>query len=159
MFRFVLLFSVVAVINVQSTPVDQCTYESGPLPISTDIEGCSSLPCIVPQYQDAVIHMAFRARNDIKSMRTYETVFFPPGPPYGYPLIENAETCNFLRNAKCPIQQDDIVHYTLKVPLHPSFPKGSKFALEFKIEDSERLSPVACIRVRFNIVDPVPVLD
>ena len=42
--------------------------------------------------------------------------------PIQYPLGENAETCNFLSNKSCPVEQDEIVKYTLRLPIEDYMP-------------------------------------
>ncbi|CAH0595222.1 unnamed protein product [Chrysodeixis includens] len=154
MFRFVVLLSVAAVISGQSTPVNQCTFYNAPLPINTYIEGCDSLPCELPQLQDAVIHMTYKAPENISRMRTLATAFLPGLFPIQYPLLANGETCNFLTNTNCPVQKDEIIQYSLKMFIQPSFPVGIQTTLEFRIQDGERLSNVVCIQVPIRVVSP-----
>ncbi|CAH0595219.1 unnamed protein product [Chrysodeixis includens] len=155
MFRFVVLLSVAAVISGQSTPVNQCTHNSGPLPIHAYIEGCDSLPCDLPQLQDAVIHMIFRAPETIHRMRTFATAILPPLPAFNYPLFSNGETCNFLTNTYCPVVKGEVIQYTLRMYIQPSFQVGVQPEIEFMINDHDRNKEITCIRVPLRIVEAV----
>ncbi|XP_026740568.1 NPC intracellular cholesterol transporter 2-like [Trichoplusia ni] len=155
MLRFVALFCVVALVNGQTTPVDLCTANSGLLPMNTYIEGCDSLPCDLPQLQDAEINIIFRAPWTINRMRTLATAHLPGMVALPYPLQANSETCNFLTSTKCPVKKDEIVQYALKMFIQPSFPVGVESTIEFRINDVDRNSSVVCIRVPVRIVGPV----
>uniref|UniRef100_A0A2A4JD07 MD-2-related lipid-recognition domain-containing protein n=1 Tax=Heliothis virescens TaxID=7102 RepID=A0A2A4JD07_HELVI len=158
MMRAVVLFCV-AVLSVkgQTTPVSQCTANPAPLPINTYIEGCIETPCILPQGQDAVINIIFRAPRVIRRMETLAAAFLPPlinNQPY--PLGENAVTCNFLENTYCPIVKGEVIKYTLKMHIEMIFPR-IPVTIEFRIVDENQES-VLCIRVPIRVVGPVNTL-
>ncbi|XP_026740582.1 NPC intracellular cholesterol transporter 2-like [Trichoplusia ni] len=155
MLRFVLLLCVVALVNGQSTPVKQCIANSRPLPINAYIEGCTQTPCNLPQLQDAVINITFKAPENINRMRTLATAYFSGILAIPYNLHENAETCNFLTNTNCPVKKDDTIQYALKIYIQPIFPVGIETTLEVEINDVDRNSSVACVRVPVRIVAPV----
>ena len=63
---------------------------------------------------------SFSART-INRMRTVviATLGFLSFP---YALGDNAETCNFLSNKSCPVEQDEIIKYTLRLPIEDFMP-------------------------------------
>ncbi|XP_026740552.1 uncharacterized protein LOC113502973 [Trichoplusia ni] len=155
MLRFVVVLCVVALVNGQSTPVNRCTSNNGALPINTYISGCDSLPCDLPQLQDAVINIIFRAPETMHRMRTLATAYLPPLPPILYPLLANAETCNFLTNTYCPVMKGEVIQYVLRMYIQPSFQVGVQPEIEFRINDHDRNNAIVCIRVPIRIVEAV----
>ncbi|XP_047033068.1 uncharacterized protein LOC124639669 [Helicoverpa zea] len=156
MLRAVILFCVVLAVRGQTTDVSQCTANPGPLPINAYIAGCGAPPCNLPQLQDAVINIIFRAPNTIRTMRTLAVAYIPSplgNIPFPYGLGDNAETCNFLTNTYCPVVQGEVIQYTLRMYIESFFPVDTQVSIEFRIVD-EANSPVMCIRVPIRITAP-----
>ncbi|XP_026740550.1 uncharacterized protein LOC113502971 [Trichoplusia ni] len=154
MYRFGILFcAVVALAKGQTTQVNQCTQNGGELPINTYIAGCDQPPCSLPQLEDAVVNIIFKAPYTMQSMRTLATAYL--GGPFGlpYPLGTNAETCNFLTNTYCPVMGGEVVQYVLRMYIQPSFPVGIQPEIEFRIVDDAN-RPIVCIRVPLRIAEP-----
>ncbi|KAJ8711190.1 hypothetical protein PYW07_008432 [Mythimna separata] len=159
MFRFVVLScAVLALVQGQSTQVSRCTGNPGALPINTYIQGCSAPPCALPQLQDAVINIDFVTPGPVQSMKTLATAYIPAGLisiPIPYDLAENSVTCNFLTNASCPVQGGQLLKYTLRMPIEPFFPVGTRVTVEFRVVDESDNNALLCLRVPIQIVQPV----
>ncbi|XP_052751944.1 uncharacterized protein LOC113514851 [Galleria mellonella] len=161
MLRTITLVGVfLVVVNGQlSTPVSTCNSNPGQPPINTYIENCVSLPCLLPQLQNVVLNIAFRAPRTIRSMRTLATAYLPLLAglelPVPYDLEENSITCNFFTNTYCPVLQDEVVLYTLTMYIESFFPVGTAAAIEFRVIDESDNTPVFCLRVNIRITPPV----
>ncbi|KAJ8712844.1 hypothetical protein PYW08_008148 [Mythimna loreyi] len=154
MFRAVLLVcAVLALGDAQITQVSQCSNNIGPLPILTVVEGCRTPPCELPQGQDAVISMLFQAPRVIHNMRTVAMAFLSI-IPFPYDLGNLSETCNFLVNTYCPVQEGELILYTLRLPIEEFLPVGTQLPVEFRILDDDRVA-VTCARVVIRIAPPV----
>ncbi|CAG5047039.1 unnamed protein product [Parnassius apollo] len=151
MMKFLVLLSAALAI-AEGTNVIRCIKHAGDLPLSTRIEGCDNPPCVLPQLQDAVIHMTFKAPRDLESMRTLATAYLGP-IPIPYDLSSDANTCNFLTNTKCPVNSGTNVQYTLRMFIKRWFPAGISATIEFRIVD-ENKNPVVCVRVPIKINRP-----
>ncbi|GBP35455.1 hypothetical protein EVAR_94908_1 [Eumeta japonica] len=84
------------------------TANPGDLPLNTYVEGCRDPPCQLPQLQDAVINVQFRAPRPLATLRTLATAYLRIGLisiPINYDLQEHSETCQFLTNAQCPLAE------------------------------------------------------
>ncbi|XP_049879197.1 NPC intracellular cholesterol transporter 2-like [Pectinophora gossypiella] len=138
-----------------SSNVAQCVRNEGELPLSTFVRGCQGSPCLLPQNEELVIDMVFKAPRLITEMRTLATVFMGILPII-FPLEENSVTCNFLTNTYCPIVEDTIVHYILRLPISAVFPIGTSVIVEFHVVDltTSPNQPLLCIRVPVSIVPP-----
>lgn len=69
--------------------------------------------------------------------------------PYDVPK-EDLNACNFLKNATCPLQKGEIVHYELIAPVDAPMP-GPTVDMEFElIADNEKT--VFCLRCKVHIV-------
>ncbi|CAH1641064.1 unnamed protein product [Spodoptera littoralis] len=93
-----------------------CNFYNGPLPINTYIVGYITPPCVFPLGQDAVINIKFRARQDSHAMQrvtTLATEFVVILIPYT--LEECAQTCNYLANSICPLEEGEVVLYSLNM--------------------------------------------
>ncbi|XP_045539238.1 NPC intracellular cholesterol transporter 2 [Papilio machaon] len=132
-----------------ATNVQRCVHHSGNLPQSTRIEGCTNPPCVLQQLRNAVIHMTFRAPRNMQSMRTLATAYLG-AVPVPYNLGNNANTCNFLTNTRCPVSSGTSVNYTLRMYIESWFPVGTSATIEFRIVD-DRNQPVVCVRVPIRI--------
>ncbi|KAG6458933.1 hypothetical protein O3G_MSEX011133 [Manduca sexta] len=85
-------------------------------------------------------------------MRTLATAEVIPLPvPIDYPLEERAVTCNFLTNTFCPLQETEVVQYTLKMFIESIFYAGIRANIEFRIVDQDN-QPVMCLRAGIVIV-------
>ncbi|KAG6458934.1 NPC intracellular cholesterol transporter 2 [Manduca sexta] len=157
MLRWVVLFcAVFALAKSQSTAVSKCRANPGNLPLNTHIEGCTIPPCGLPQLEDAVINISFKAPRDIQSMRTLATAYLSLGIislPVPYDLEEQSVTCNFLTDAACPLDADQIAQYTLKMHIEKIFPVGISVTIEFRVVDQDN-APVLCLRVPVRIDPP-----
>ncbi|PZC78635.1 NPC intracellular cholesterol transporter 2-like [Helicoverpa armigera] len=151
MYRFVVFCALVALVSA-NTQVSRCVNHSGALPDSTNIEGCTRPPCVLPQLQDAVIHLNFRAPRAIRSMRTLATAYLGV-IPIPYDLGQNSVTCNFLTNANCPVSANQSLRYTLRMPIEPFFPVGTQVTVEFRVVDQDN-GAVVCLRVPIRIAPP-----
>ncbi|CAD0250237.1 unnamed protein product [Spodoptera exigua] len=145
--------ALLALAHGQTTNVNQCTFHSGPLPIHTYIEGCVTPPCVFPQVQDAVVNIKFRAPRAVQSMTTHATAFLSIIPIF-YPLGEAAQTCNYLTNSSCPLEEGEEVQYSLNMFIEPAFPAGTSLPIEFRIVDDNN-NNLVCIRVPIRIAPPV----
>ncbi|RVE49122.1 hypothetical protein evm_006243 [Chilo suppressalis] len=153
MLRVVVLLAAILTVRAQTTAVSRCTVFSGALPLNVNIEGCETPPCRLPQLQDAVINVVFRAPRTMQSMSTLATAFlgFLPVP---YPLGDNAVTCNFLQNSFCPVLEGEVLIYKLNMFIESFMPVGTSASVEFRIVDQNN-SAVMCIRVPIQVVAPV----
>ncbi|XP_014361191.2 uncharacterized protein LOC106713008 [Papilio machaon] len=153
----VLLCAAAAAVTAQTTTVTQCTRNPGELPVNAHVEGCLTPPCLLPQLQDAVINVVFRAPRVLRSMTTKATALLQLGAitlPVEYNLAENADTCRFLTNTYCPLLAGELVSYTLRMYIEPFFPVGTALNIEFRVVDDSD-GPVWCIRLPIQIVAPV----
>ncbi|KAG6458938.1 hypothetical protein O3G_MSEX011131 [Manduca sexta] len=133
-----------------------CTAHPGDLPINTYILGCTTPPCILPQLEDCVIDVIFRAPRAIQSMRTLATAYLSVGPitmPVPYDLQANAVTCNFLTNTFCPLLAGEVVQYQLRMFIESFFPAGTATTIEFRVVDQNNV-PVLCLRAPVIINPP-----
>ncbi|KAI5641103.1 ML domain-containing protein [Phthorimaea operculella] len=160
MWRLIAVSCFLAVVSSQqSTQVGQCTVNNGPLPINVYIEGCVTPPCVLPQLQDVVMHIAFRAPRTILRLRTLVRAYLLGNFGLPYPLGEEAETCNFLTNSYCPVLENEVVEYTLRMYIESFFAAGVAPTLEFFVEDPATSTTVFCIRVPIRIAEPVGSLS
>ncbi|CAH0713527.1 unnamed protein product, partial [Brenthis ino] len=146
---FIVLLGFVAVAYGQ-TNVHRCVGTAGPLPTRTTIEGCTNPPCDLPQLRNAVIHMSFTAPRNIRTMRTLATAFLG-AVPVPYNLGDAANTCNFLTNTRCPVNNGVNVDYTLRMFIESFFPVGTAVTVEMRVVD-ENNNSVVCVRVPIRIV-------
>ncbi|KAJ2950570.1 hypothetical protein O0L34_g8816 [Tuta absoluta] len=159
MWRLIVVSCFLAVVSSQeSTQVAQCTQHNAPLPVNVHIEGCDTTPCLLPQLQDVVMHIVFRAPRTIPRLRTMVRAYIL-NIPIPYPLGDEAETCNFLTNSYCPVLENEVVQYTLRMYIEPIFPVGVAPTLEFFVEDPGTSALLFCIRVPIRIVDAVDSLS
>ncbi|XP_049879201.1 uncharacterized protein LOC126376075 [Pectinophora gossypiella] len=144
----------------ESTNVAQCVRNAGDLPLHTWIEGCVTPPCVLPQLQDVVLHIVFRAPRLITEMRTLATAYMGI-LPIPYDLREDSVTCNFLTNTYCPVLATEVVQYTLRMYIESIFPVGTAVTLEFRVVDRTTGAnvPMLCIRVPISIAPPVNSLS
>ncbi|KAL0867969.1 hypothetical protein ABMA27_008636 [Loxostege sticticalis] len=151
MLRLAVLFAGLLAVQGQTTNVQRCTGRgsNGDLPINAYLEGCENPPCRLPQGSFATIHLVFKAPRKMMRMTTYAQAFLLGIGVPDYPLGEFAETCNFLSNSFCPVMEDEVLQYTLKMEIDgfPTIP----VTVEFRIEDDADQS-IMCIRVPINIV-------
>ncbi|XP_046963957.1 uncharacterized protein LOC124532888 [Vanessa cardui] len=156
MLRSIVLCALIAFVKGETTSVDRCVINEGDLPINQHVEGCTEPPCLLPQLQDVVINVVFRAPRTYRSMRTLATasVNFGITIDLEYDLGANAVTCNFLTNTYCPILKDEVVQYTLKMYIEPLFFVGTSAIVEFRVV-GEANEPVWCIRIPIRIVPAV----
>ncbi|XP_059048213.1 uncharacterized protein LOC131843556 [Achroia grisella] len=159
MWRLILFSAVLAVAYGQTTPVSQCTSNAGVLPINTYIEDCYDPPCLLPQLEYVVIHIAFRAPRTMRSMRTLATAYLSViggiAIPVPYDLQENAVTCNFLTNTYCPVLESEVVLYTLHMFIESFMPVDTSAAIEFRVVDQSDNTPVFCLRTNIRVTPPL----
>ncbi|KOB70754.1 Niemann-Pick type C2 protein Npc2-t01 [Operophtera brumata] len=150
MFRFVVFCSLLSVVFADI--VSQCRNNAGSLPISTEVVGCSSSPCRLPQLEDAVINIKFKAPRDSTSLRTLATAYlgFIPIP---YDLGANSNACNGLGNAQCPVNVDQELDYALRMYIEPFFPVGTTTTVEFRVVDDTNAAAF-CVRMPIVIAAP-----
>ncbi|XP_069356704.1 uncharacterized protein [Maniola hyperantus] len=132
---------------------------SGDLPLNVLVHGCGEPPCLLPQLQDAVIDVIFRAPRTISNMTTFATatvnIIIDMTVPYD--LGEYAKTCNFFTNTWCPILEGEIVKYRLKMYIERFFPVNTFATAEFMIVDNDRNGELIwCIRLPIRITPPAP---
>ncbi|KAJ8711186.1 hypothetical protein PYW07_008428 [Mythimna separata] len=154
MFRSVLLVcAVLALGKGQITEVSQCSGNFGPRPILTVVEGCRTPPCELPQGQNVTISMVFQAPHIIQNMRTTVMAFlsFLPIP---FDIGELSATCNYLVNTYCPVEQGELVVYTLPLPIEEFMPVGTQLPIEIRILDDNNVG-VTCSRMSIRIVPPI----
>ncbi|XP_013184118.1 uncharacterized protein LOC106129949 [Amyelois transitella] len=159
MLRFLVLFCVLFVgIQGQSTQVSACTSNIGSLPLNAYIEGCITPPCNLPQLEDVVMHIVFRAPRTMRTMRTLATAYLSGGIitlPVPYDLGENAITCNFLNNSYCPVLEGEVLQYTLKMRVESFMPVGTAAPIEFRVVGETNSDAVFCIRVPIVVTAPL----
>ncbi|XP_053617621.1 uncharacterized protein LOC128679412 [Plodia interpunctella] len=158
MFRLVVFCALLVGIHGQTTQVSTCTSHIGDLPLNTYIEGCDSPPCILPQLQDVVMHIVFRAPRTMRTMTTLATAYLSGNIitiPIPYDLGENSITCNFLNNSYCPVLEGEVLQYTLKMFIEEFFPVGTSAPIEFRVVGETNSDPVFCIRVPIIIAPAV----
>ncbi|OWR52407.1 ecdysteroid-regulated protein [Danaus plexippus plexippus] len=131
-------------------PIVRGQASNGSLPINAYVVGCTEPPCSLPQNQDVVIRVVFKAPRILHDMKTKVVAFL--GIAVNYPLGQNEVTCNFLTNADCPVLEGEIVEYSLRMFIEPFFPTVP-VTIEFRVEDSDAV-PVWCIRLPIVIVRP-----
>ncbi|XP_073948048.1 NPC intracellular cholesterol transporter 2 homolog a-like isoform X2 [Choristoneura fumiferana] len=157
MLRAVVIFGALVVAAWgQTTQVNQCTVYQGELPLNTFIAGCDTLPCRLPQLEDVVINIIFRAPRAMSSMKTLATAYLSLiglPVPIPYDLGDNAYTCNFLDNSYCPVVEGEILVYTLYMYIESTFPVGISPTIEFRIVDQDG-GAIVCIRVPITITAP-----
>ncbi|CAG9791193.1 unnamed protein product [Diatraea saccharalis] len=153
MLRLFVFLATILVVRGQSTAVNRCIIFSGDLPLNVYIENCVTPPCHLPQLQDAVINIVFRAPRTMQSMSTLATAFLGI-LVVPYPLGQNAITCNFLQNSFCPILEGEVLIYKLKMYIAPTFPVGTQATVEFRVVDQNN-SAFICIRVPILIVPAI----
>ncbi|KAJ8711188.1 hypothetical protein PYW07_008430 [Mythimna separata] len=150
----VLLCAILALTEGRTTQFSQCTGSfSGLLPINAYLAGCDLPPCVLPQGQDALVNIVFRAPHNILSMRTVAMAYlsFIPIP---YDLGEKAITCNYLANTYCPLVRDEVVMYTLNMPIEEFMPVGTQLPVEFRVMDDNNRA-IMCIRAVVRVAPPV----
>ncbi|XP_026313509.1 uncharacterized protein LOC113225416 [Hyposmocoma kahamanoa] len=152
------LFAVLAAARAQ-TQVSQCISNPGDLPLNVDVAGCVTPPCALPQLEHAQIDIVFRAPRTTVAMRTLATAYLQMGPvtvPVPYDLGEDAETCNFLINARCPVLEGEVVSYRLRMLIESFMPVGTQTTVEFRIVDASNTnSALMCIRLPIRVEPPL----
>ncbi|XP_046964247.1 uncharacterized protein LOC124533127 [Vanessa cardui] len=156
MLRAIVFCVLLALVKGQTTFVDKCILNDGDLPIHQYLEGCDEPPCLLPQLQDAVINVVFRAPRTFRTLRTHATVFvtFLGGYSFEYVLGADADTCNFLTNTYCPVLKDEVIQYTLNLYIEPIFFVGASAVIEFRVVGDGH-EPVWCIRVPIRVVPAI----
>ncbi|GBP92353.1 hypothetical protein EVAR_65143_1 [Eumeta japonica] len=155
--KLVLFVAFAVAVHADTTSVQTCTVNQGALPLNTYIVGCVTPPCDLPQLQDAVINIIFRADRVLNNMRTLATAYLTIGIitiPINYDLQENAITCDFLTNTYCPVLEGEVVQYILNMFIMEFFPVGTEATLEFRVTDGDN-QMVFCIRLDIRITPPV----
>ncbi|CAH2229495.1 uncharacterized protein LOC120628257 [Pararge aegeria] len=162
MFRLIVVFCAVLVVaRAQTTKVNQCINSRGPLPINAYVQGCAEPPCQLPQLQNVVIDVIFRAPRTITNMTTLASASFNfiIGVSIPYDLGENSKTCNFFTNSFCPIREGEVVQYRLQMFIESFFVVGTLANAEFRIVDNDRNREVIwCIRLPIQITPPLPAI-
>ncbi|XP_072934061.1 uncharacterized protein [Epargyreus clarus] len=150
MFRiFVILAAVLALTNGQI--VNSCSRNPGALPLTTVVEGCSSAPCSAHSNRAVNIRMTFRAPRRLNDMATLATGYMNVGGmviPMQVNLGSGANTCNNLTNARCPVNQGDLVNYTLRFTA-AGIPMMHNMQFEFRIVDH---GPMICVMIPMRVV-------
>ncbi|XP_075983747.1 uncharacterized protein LOC142981613 [Anticarsia gemmatalis] len=151
MMRFLVLLSVgVVIVSAQRTEVSRCVRHSGPLPLLTYIEGCTTPPCRVSE-EDTVFNISFISPRAINSLKTEGTVFIKFGSA-SIPISINWESdvCNSLVLGACPLKAQDGVIASLKIPFGKiPFPVDTEVTVELQMQD-ENNDAVVCLRVPFT---------
>ena len=70
------------------------------------------------------------AADTIHRMTTLPWVYMSPLPPFPYPLGEAGVTCNFLSNTYCPVVKDEVMKYTLRMPIQDFMTAVSSFIIK-----------------------------
>ncbi|XP_055847997.1 NPC intracellular cholesterol transporter 2-like [Episyrphus balteatus] len=143
MLRSVILFLAIFAVAVSATNVKKC--KKGPLPISTIIEGCETLPCDVIKGTTAIMNAQFVGTHDnIRSMTTkVRATVLGLTVPYALP-DDVADVCaNLLDGATCPIDEGEDAIYSFKFPIDNSYPEIS-VKVEVSLVDDDTNEPVAC---------------
>lgn len=88
--------------------------------------------------------------EDTKKLRAHAKAFLDGvALPYDVPN-EDLNACNFLKNATCPLQKGEIVHYELIVPVDAPV-TGPTVELEFElIADNDKI--VFCLKCKVKVV-------
>ncbi|CAH1641066.1 unnamed protein product [Spodoptera littoralis] len=144
--------ALLALAHGQTTNVQSCTFHNGPLPINTYIEGCVNPPCVFPLRQDPVINIKFRAPHAVQRMTSFATAFLFVAIPY--PLGEAAQTCNYLANSSCPLDEGEVVQYSLNMFIESTIPAGVSLPIEFRIVDDNN-NALVCLRVPITTAAPL----
>lgn len=140
------------------------------LPLSIDVDGCQKEPCkavnkktihFAINFEVCKLHPAyfhcitilynFFSAEEIQKLRAHARAFLEGVQlPYEVPK-EDFDACKFLKNATCPLQKGEIVHYELIVPVNAPV-TGPTVDMEFElIADNEII--IFCIRCKMHIVD------
>uniref|UniRef100_A0A1I8NFC8 Uncharacterized protein n=1 Tax=Musca domestica TaxID=7370 RepID=A0A1I8NFC8_MUSDO len=115
----VLLIGGTSAINVQSCK------NGAPLPLYVDVVGCEKTPCNMVKGTTATINIAFVGDNS-KSLYA-QTLIAMHGGSILVPLNENvANVCdNLFLGKTCPIAQNEMAVYVMKLDIEPYFPEIS----------------------------------
>ncbi|CAH2093533.1 unnamed protein product [Euphydryas editha] len=154
MFRIVVLCTLFVIVHSQVTSVSQCVVNPADLPIHQYVHGCLTPPCLLPQGQDIVVDVVFRAPHTIRRMRTLAKALitiFGSTTEINYPLGNNEVTCNFLTNTYCPVLAGEVVQYTLKMFIETWFPADFPVTVEFRVVDDKE-DAIWCIRVPISVI-------
>ncbi|XP_045453919.1 NPC intracellular cholesterol transporter 2-like [Melitaea cinxia] len=154
MFRIILLCTLFVIVRSQVTSVNQCIVTPAELPIHQYVQGCTTPPCLLPQGENVVIDVVFRAPHTIRRMRTLAKALitiFGATTEIDYPLGNNEITCNFLTNTYCPVLPGEVVQYTLRMFIETFFPPNFPVVVEFRVED-DNSDTIWCIRVPISVV-------
>uniref|UniRef100_A0A182JD17 MD-2-related lipid-recognition domain-containing protein n=1 Tax=Anopheles atroparvus TaxID=41427 RepID=A0A182JD17_ANOAO len=147
MFRVLLLVALVPALA--SANVFRACTGGRPLPISVDINGCTSAPCDLVRGQDVIALIDFTADRAISSMTTVATAT-ALGVVTNYPLGSNSVTCNFLQGSSCPLSAGEDVTYRLTMPVLSIYPLVS-LSIEIDVQDANSQS-VTCFVVDAQVV-------
>ncbi|XP_041972310.1 uncharacterized protein LOC121728236 [Aricia agestis] len=161
MLRLVLLSALLVCARAQSTAVSRCVNNAGDLPINTQVSGCVTPPCQLPQLTMAEIDIIFRAPRTIRSMGTFARASLLLGsfeaPAISYPLGAAEITCDYITNTYCPLMEGEVVQYRLNMFIEAFFPIGTNANVEFFAAD-ENSQPVFCLRMAIGIIRGVDAL-
>ncbi|CAH0713525.1 unnamed protein product, partial [Brenthis ino] len=156
MLRVLVLSVLIVFVGCQTTQVSRCLFYNADLPMNAYVEGCIVPPCLLPQGQDAVINVIFRAPRIIKNMKTLASASLLGITPIEHDLEENAITCNFLTNTYCPLLPDEVVQYKLKMFIETFFPVNLPVIVEFRVAD-ENDDLLWCLRLNIRIAPPLAI--
>ncbi|XP_045490295.1 uncharacterized protein LOC110998845 isoform X3 [Pieris rapae] len=150
MFRLLVFVCVFILVNGEpSTNVNPCNQNLGELPLHIYIQDCIEPPCRVVTGGDVVVNVIFKVPRTTRSMTTKAIAL----SFIEYDLKEYALTCNFLRNAYCPVFKDEVVEYTLRMHVESWFPAVRSMPIQFRVVD-EKEAPIWCISTTIEVRRP-----
>lgn len=72
LFKTVLLFAVLAIINADVVPVKDCGSQTGTI-VSVDVEGCTAPPCKLKKGEDAQMKLKFQSSRTHLSIKLVQS--------------------------------------------------------------------------------------
>ncbi|KAG4076398.1 hypothetical protein HA402_005841 [Bradysia odoriphaga] len=120
-----------------------------PLPLSVEVDGCNKEPCKVINKSNIHFAINFEVPEETEKLRAHAKAFLEGVLlPYDVPK-EDLDACKFLKNATCPLQKGEIVHYELIAPVNAPM-AGPTVDLEFElIGDDDKIA--FCVRCKVRI--------
>ncbi|XP_013100031.2 uncharacterized protein LOC106082202 [Stomoxys calcitrans] len=126
------------------TPVRKCAYDV-PLPLSVQVDSCSTMPCDLWKGSESQIIIQFVAnRNDMFNVMA-NVEFTTLGVQIPYELeASRSDVCeNLLYGAYCPLYKDEDVTYLLALPIDRHQPEVPT-KVEISLLDSQNSNMISC---------------
>ncbi|XP_058812963.1 NPC intracellular cholesterol transporter 2-like [Topomyia yanbarensis] len=147
--KFAFLVAILpSLVFTEIVPVQEC--QTGPLPTSVDVIGCSKLPCKLSRGQEAVVYVDFRPASDASALRpsVFATVL---GVTVPFSLPEDWQNaCDWLVGTRCPLTAGEDVMYVLRLPVQKTYPPVAVDVELRLIDQAEQV--VSCFVVSAKVV-------